>query len=341
MRRIAELRIKHILKHRPNTFSEKPTHMNHFVGEEKMRRSFLIVGLVVLILSAFLFSDIQSANAANNLSLTIPTRAAEGDGLLAGAGSISISAALPSDLVVDLVSDDTSEMTVPAAVTVPAGRISAVFDLTVVDDSKVDGVETVSIAASAPGWISANDSIAVFDNDFVDIRDCIAGGREHTLALKEDGTVWAWGGNRFSELGDGSQIKRDAPVQVLNLSDVVAVNINLSHHSLALKADGTVWAWGNNGSGQLGDGTHTSRDVPVKVLNLIDVTAIAAGPDHSMALKADGTVWAWGDNLRGEVGEDAPISRSSPIQVHSRHWSTNSALPTNRNPCRRKQLSQN
>jgi alpha-tubulin suppressor-like RCC1 family protein len=79
-------------------------------------------------------------------------------------------------------------------------------------------------------------------------------GREHVVALKSDGTVWAWGKDNFGMVGDGTTTARKVPVQVSGLSNVVAVTTG-HYHSMALKADGTVWAWGQNRYGQLGLGT--------------------------------------------------------------------------------------
>ena len=125
----------------------------------------------------------------------------------------------------------------------------------------------------------------------------IAGGDSHSLALKSDGTVWAWGYNGCGQLGDGSTTNRLTPVQVSGLTGVVAIAGGGSH-SLALKSDGTVWAWGCNDYGQLGDGTTTNRLTPVQVSGLTGVVAIAGGGAHSLALKSDGTVWAWGATAR-------------------------------------------
>ena len=111
------------------------------------------------------------------------------------------------------------------------------------------------------------------------------GGGGHTLALKEDGTVWAWGLNFNGQLGDGnSGVSADTstPGKVLNLAGVRAIDAHDSH-TLALKQGGTVWAWGWNFDGQLGDGTTTDRNTPVQVQNLGDVTVISTGLSHSLA----------------------------------------------------------
>ncbi|MFY2556690.1 RCC1 domain-containing protein [Corallococcus terminator] len=86
-------------------------------------------------------------------------------------------------------------------------------------------------------------------------------------------------------------------------------------HSLAVKADGTVWAWGYNGSGALGDGSKVNRSTPTQVPGLIAVVAILAAPTHSLAVSADGVIKAFGSNSGGQLGTGAPLTRLSPIQV--------------------------
>jgi YD repeat-containing protein len=142
----------------------------------------------------------------------------------------------------------------------------------------------------------------------------VAAGAYHTLILKENGTVWAWGNNEDGRLGDGTTTSRSAPVQVSGLTGATAIAVG-AYHSLALKSDGTVWAWGYNASGQLGDGTTTNRSTPVQVSGLTGVTAIAAGLYHSLALKPGGTVWGWGYNALGQLGDGTTINRSTPVQV--------------------------
>ncbi len=163
----------------------------------------------------------------------------------------------------------------------------------------------------------------------------VAAGYSHSLALKDDGTVWAWGDNLFDQLGLGASWQHqrsETPYQVrlndvgLWLTDVTAIAAG-SNHSLALKEDGTVWAWGNNIEGQLGintplgGGEDETRPNPVQVEGISGVTAICAGAAFSAALKDDGTVWTWGDNEFGQLGDGTAgltgsIFSSVPLQVH-------------------------
>jgi alpha-tubulin suppressor-like RCC1 family protein len=142
----------------------------------------------------------------------------------------------------------------------------------------------------------------------------LAAGDRHTVALRQDGTVWAWGDNSLGQLGDGTNTPPTSPVQVQGLSGVTALAAN-GLHTVALRQDGTVWAWGFNFSGQLGDGTTTDRTSPVQVPGLSGVTALAAGGSHTLALRQDGTVWAWGNNGQGQLGDGTTSSRFSPGQV--------------------------
>jgi alpha-tubulin suppressor-like RCC1 family protein len=144
----------------------------------------------------------------------------------------------------------------------------------------------------------------------------ISAGSGHSIALKSDGTVWTWGYNGEGQLG--TRVVADSrfptPAQVSALSDIKAV-VAGDRHCLALKGDGTVWAWGNNWHGQLGDGTKNHSSSASPVTGLSDVTAIAAGLGHSLALKKDGTVWAWGYNDDGELGDAKKKARLTPFQI--------------------------
>lgn len=140
-----------------------------------------------------------------------------------------------------------------------------------------------------------------------------------TLALKADGSVLGWGANALGQLGDGTYENRLAPVAVSGLgSGAVAIAVGLSH-SLALKSDGSVWAWGSNNIGNLGNPAITGpTSVPVPVVGLgsgSEVISITAGGNFSLALKADGTIWAWGNNNNGQLGIGSTINQSVPVEV--------------------------
>jgi len=146
----------------------------------------------------------------------------------------------------------------------------------------------------------------------------IAGGLNHCLALKNDGTVWAWGWNLNGTLGDGTNIpKRSTPLQINNLSGITAIAANGSNHSLALRNGSTVWVWGDNSHGQLGDGTSVYKDLPIQLGTLRGVTTIGVGEDHSFVVRKDGTIWAWGWNGVGQLGVSLAFSyhQLSPVKV--------------------------
>jgi alpha-tubulin suppressor-like RCC1 family protein len=140
----------------------------------------------------------------------------------------------------------------------------------------------------------------------------VAAGREHALALRSDGVVFAWGQNNSGQLGlgqAGASVLRAQQVPGLtNIKDIVTASwqANVSEpvfsFSLALHADGTVYAWGDGRGGQLGLGDAAIHPSPTQIPGLTDVVALAAGGVHALALRGDGTVWAWGFNDYGELG---------------------------------------
>ncbi|MCX7172039.1 MAG: hypothetical protein NTY41_17660 [Proteobacteria bacterium] len=133
----------------------------------------------------------------------------------------------------------------------------------------------------------------------------VSAGYDHSLAVDLDGNVWAWGANgasgNGSRLGIGMISSQSAPVRLTSISNVRAAAAG-GQHSLALKRDGTVWAWGANYAGQLGDGTYSSVVSPIQVLGLDNIVGISVANDHNLAVKQDGSVWAWGQNDHGQLG---------------------------------------
>ncbi len=146
----------------------------------------------------------------------------------------------------------------------------------------------------------------------------IAAGGYHTIARKSDGTLWAWGANDRGQLGDGAPTPdytgRSTPVQVIGLTDVEQISGGAAH-TVARKADGSVWAWGSNHGGALGDGTTIDRSTPVRVIGLSGVAVdISAGAIYTLARKNDGTVWAWGSDDYGEI-DGSYVDHLAAIQL--------------------------
>jgi alpha-tubulin suppressor-like RCC1 family protein len=140
-------------------------------------------------------------------------------------------------------------------------------------------------------------------------------GTSHTIVLLKDGTVQALGENGEGQLGNGRFGRQGLePVKVANLSGVIAVAVG-GATSVALKQDGTVWTWGFNGSGQLGNGSTKNSSEPVCVEGLKGITAIATGSSHVMALDQNGVVWAWGNNRLGQLGSNDANNMTSPVRV--------------------------
>jgi alpha-tubulin suppressor-like RCC1 family protein len=156
-------------------------------------------------------------------------------------------------------------------------------------------------------------------------------------ALRNDGSVWAWGSNRFGQLGDGStshQTDRNGydfsptPVPVSGLTNVASLAAAI-RSAYALLQDGTVWAWGEGGSGQLGNGSDTTSTTPVQVSGLTAVTSIASSETTAFALRADGTVWAWGYGGYGQLGNGSETASTTPVQVSGLTAVTNLFLAGN------------
>ena len=146
----------------------------------------------------------------------------------------------------------------------------------------------------------------------------VAAGHVHTLVIGNDGNIYAWGDNEYGQLGDGSLVNSDSLVKVDLPGGVTAKQVACGYwHSLALCSDGNVYAWGENNNGQLGNGTTTNSDLPVKV----DLPAgsnpvsVYAGWYYSFALGADGTLYAWGGNAQGQLGLGNMTSESLPTEV--------------------------
>jgi alpha-tubulin suppressor-like RCC1 family protein len=174
------------------------------------------------------------------------------------------------------------------------------------------GDGTVTGPEQCAGVACSKTPVAVSGLSGVTAISSAGGGGGHSLALLSSGEVRAWGAGESGQLGNGTNTGSDVPVAVCALgekapcaralSEVKAVAAG-SRHSLALLDDGTVVAWGENGAGQLGNGTTSNSSVPVAVTGLSGATAISAGDLQSLALLSSGEVRAWGENLYGQLGD--------------------------------------
>jgi alpha-tubulin suppressor-like RCC1 family protein/uncharacterized protein YjdB len=140
----------------------------------------------------------------------------------------------------------------------------------------------------------------------------VSSGGGHTLGIRQDGSLWAWGWNYYSQLGlddppniqdpnDTTNLSVPVPTRVGADSDWAAIAAGYGH-SMAIKTDGSLWAWGNNASGELGLGDTTRRNVPTKVGEASDWASVSARDHHTLAIRKDGSLWAWGENWYGQLG---------------------------------------
>lgn len=145
-------------------------------------------------------------------------------------------------------------------------------------------------------------------------------GASHTIAIKNGGTLWAWGSNSSGQLGDGTTVSRSSPVQTVaggtNWNSVpVGGNWNTTTSS-AIKTDGTLWLWGSGGSGILGNNSTTSRSSPVQtVAGGTTWKQVTIGIGHHAAIKTDGSLWTWGSNSDRNLGDGTTVNKSSPVQT--------------------------
>ncbi len=144
----------------------------------------------------------------------------------------------------------------------------------------------------------------------------VSAGSDYTLAIKADGTLWAWGENNDGQLGLGTADTNahPTPTQVAPGTTWKAVSAG-QYDTLAIRSDGTLWAWGSNGDGELGLGSTTQTDAPAQVGGLNTWTAVSSGYGYTLALRSDGSLWGCGDNSRGELGLGIPPHRD--VHLHA------------------------
>jgi alpha-tubulin suppressor-like RCC1 family protein len=149
-------------------------------------------------------------------------------------------------------------------------------------------------------------------------------GSYHCAAVKTDNTLWAWGRNVNGAVGDGTTASRSSPVQIgalTNWAQVSTGGVTLEF-TAAVKTDGTIWSWGYNNTGELGNGTRNPASSPIQIGALTNWAQVSCGYESCSAVKTDGTLWSWGEGDTGRLGTGDQIDRSSPVQVGAdTNWS--------------------
>jgi alpha-tubulin suppressor-like RCC1 family protein len=142
----------------------------------------------------------------------------------------------------------------------------------------------------------------------------VAGGSQHTAAIKTDGTLWTWGSNYAGQLGDNTTVNRSTPVTTFAGGTNWKQVAGGGYFTAAIKTDGTLWTWGLNNFGQLGDNTTTQRNTPVTTFaGGTNWKQVACGGYFTAAIKTDGTLWTWGNNYYGQLGNNTTTNRCTPV----------------------------
>jgi len=144
----------------------------------------------------------------------------------------------------------------------------------------------------------------------------VSAGHYHTAAVKTDGTLWSWGANQYGQLGDTTSTHRSSPIQTVAGGTTWKQVSAARYLTAAIKTDGTLWIWGRNQYGQLGDNTVVSKSSPVQTTaGGTNWKQVSAWLWMTAAIKTDGTLWTWGQNNYGELGDNTITHRSSPVQT--------------------------
>ena len=145
----------------------------------------------------------------------------------------------------------------------------------------------------------------------------VSNGNYHTTAIKTDGTLWTWGLNANGQLGINDIVHRSSPIQTVSGGTNWKLIDSGYYFSAAIKTDGTLWTWGNNGFGQLGDGSSiVHRSSPIQTVSGgTNWKLVAGGQRHIAAIKTNGALWTWGYNSNGQLGNSGIGSTSSPVQT--------------------------
>ncbi|MBI4243848.1 MAG: hypothetical protein HY606_07135 [Planctomycetes bacterium] len=214
----------------------------------------------------------------------------------------------------------------------PINKLSSFFDDPNIAAVSAGGIHSLALKRDGTVWSwgdntygqLGNGSYGNFETNPVQVAGLsnvtqIAAGYSYSLALRKDGTVWAWGWNTYGQLGNPTVTSSTVPIQsqINNAIYIAATKYSIFGFSAVIKNDRTLWMFGDNQFGQLGNGTSgwgTGSKIPVQVQGISNASQVSLGWAYTLVLKTDGTVWAWGNNNLGALGNGTTISSNIPVQ---------------------------
>ena len=170
-------------------------------------------------------------------------------------------------------------------------------------------VQDGQVSASSPGALSLPGGVSAVS---------VSAGDDFSLAVGSDGDIYSWGDNRYGELGDGTTTDQSTPEKITLPGGVTALSVSAGNDfSLAVGSDGDIYAWGDNGYGELGDGTTWNQSTPEKITlpGGVSATSVSAGFYYGLAVGSDGDIYAWGENYYGQLGDGTTTDQSTPEKV--------------------------
>jgi alpha-tubulin suppressor-like RCC1 family protein len=204
------------------------------------------------------------------------------------------------EIIVDKITNSTTEQ-------------EFLFLSKIIEKLNVNKVKTVTLYTDM-----FDDSYTYGDLYFVETENSLyySFGPNRLKVVEGSPSLFSFGENGSGQLGDNTGIGKQSPVSVVGgFTDWIYSSSGFSHNHV-IRSNGTLWGWGYNGNGRIGDNTVTVRSSPVSVVGgFTDWTEVSAGNAFSLGLRANGTAWAWGNNTRGQLGDETIVSKLSPVSV--------------------------